>query len=236
MQDASSKTRRPPGDVRLLNQKRWESHVAAQQEVNTAAPVSPWGLKMVHGAGAVPAVPTAGALFNRPNPIAHDDENNGHEYVTHPYNRGIDKFLKRRGEKRAIGPDGTYYDYDERDPAQRAQMDEKGWNREAYVADRNGNSVKLMPVYGSDAFSTNEASVHKRRIPNTSVVNKIGDLRVPFFCWGIRLTAAQWIWYGFPHPSPNVCTRAQAARLPHIFFATGGQIWSASSRTRSWSA
>jgi hypothetical protein len=196
MQDADSKTRRPPCDVRLLNQKRWESHVAAQQEADVAAaPVSPWGLKMINGAGAVPAVPTAGALFNRPNPIAHDDENNGREYVTHPYNRTIDKFLKRRGEKRAIGPDGNYYDYDERDQAQRAQMDEKKWNREAYVADRNGNIVKLMPVYGSDAFATNEASVHKRRIPNTSVVNKIGDLRVPFCCWGIRLTAAQWIWW-----------------------------------------
>jgi hypothetical protein len=212
MQDAGSKTRRPPCDVRLLNQKRWESHVAAQQEADVAAaPVSPWGLKMINGAGAVPAVPTAGALFNRPNPIAHDDENNGREYVTHPYNRTIDKVLKRRGEKRAIGPDRNYYDCDERDQAQRAQMDEKKWNREAYVDERNGTSVKLMPVYDSDAFATNEASVHKRRIPNTSVVNKIGDLRVPFCCWGIRLTAAQWIWYGSP-PIP-ICAPTSAVFL-----------------------
>ena len=204
MQGASgaSKARRSLGDVRLLNQQRWESHVAAQQQreaegahTTAAAPVSPWGLKMMHGPGAVASleVPTAGALFNRPNPIGHDEQ--GHEYVTHPYNRTIDKFLKRRGEKRAIRPDGTYYDYEERDPAQRAQMDERGWNRDASVTNRDGHEVKLMPVYGSDAFATNEASVHKRRIPNTSVVNKIGDLRVPFCCWGMRLTAAQWIWW-----------------------------------------
>ena len=163
MQGASgaSKARRSLGDVRLLNQQRWESHVAAQQQrevegahTTAAAPVSPWGLKMMHGPGAVASleVPTAGALFNRPN----------------------------------------YYDYDEDDEDQRAQMDERGWNRDASVTKRGGNRVKLMPVYGSDAFATNEASVHKRRIPNTSVVNKIGDLRVPLCCWGMRLTAAQW--------------------------------------------
>ena len=41
-----------------------------------------------------------------------------------------------------------------------------------------------MPVYGSDTFSVNPASVHKRRIPNTSVVNKIGDLRVALLLLG----------------------------------------------------
>ena len=151
-------------------------------------------------------MPTAGALFNRPNPIAHDHDNGGREYVTHPYNRALDKFLKRRGEKRAIRPDGSYEDYDERDDEQRAQMDEKGWDRDAYVTNRDGNRVKLMPVYGSDTFSVNPASVHKRRIPNTSVVNKIGDLRVPFCCWGVRLTAAQWSDLRRSHPTiPNVC-------------------------------
>ena len=205
MQDTSGapKVRRSPGDVRLLNQQRWESHVAAQQQKEAeggataaaATPVSPWGLKMMNGPGAVAPVPTAGALFNRPNPIAHDHERGGREYVTHPYNRTLDKFLKRRGEKHAIRPDGSYYDYDERDDAQRAQMDEKGWDRDKVITDNNGERVKMMPVYGRDAFSVNPASVYKRRIPNTSVVNKIGDLRVPFCCWGVRLTAAQWIWY-----------------------------------------
>jgi hypothetical protein len=205
MRDASgvSKARRSPGDVRLLNQQRWESHVAAQQQreaegahtAEAAAPVSPWGLKMMNGPGAVASlgeVHTAGALFNRPNPIAHDDKKGGREYLTHPFNRIINKFLKRRGEKRAIRPDGTYYEYDENSPEQREQMDERKWDRKAYVPNRDGTEVKLMPVYGSDAFATNGASVHKRRIPNTSVVNKIGDLRVPFCCWGMRLTGAQW--------------------------------------------
>jgi hypothetical protein len=169
--------RRSIADVRLLNQQRWASHVATQATATT-----PWGKQPQPR-----SVPTAGALFNRPNPIAHDHERGGREYVTHPYNRKQDKFLPRRGEKRAIGPDGKYYDFDENDDAQRAQMDPRGWRRE--------NPLQMMPVYGSDVFAVNPASVHKHRIPNTSVVNKIGDLRVPFCCWGVRLTAAQWIWW-----------------------------------------
>ena len=187
--------RKSVADVRLLNQQRWASHVAAQQESTAAqqqgTAATPWGMQQKR------SVPTAGALFNRPNPIAHDHERGGNEYVTHPYNRKLDKFLPRRGEKRAIRPDGTYMnDYDENDDAQRAQLDPRNWNRKGTVKDtRDGEQVRIMPVYGSDVFSVNPASVHKFRIPNTSVVNKIGDLRVPFCCWGIRLTAAQWIWY-----------------------------------------
>ena len=174
--------RKSVADVRLLNQQRWASHVAAQQQQQGAA-ATPWGMQPQPR-----AVPTAGALFNRPNPIAHDHERGGREYVTHPYDRQRDKFLPRRGEKRAIRPDGSYKnDYDEEDDAQRAQLNPREWDRD--------NPLKIMPVYGSDVFSVNPASVHKFRIPNTSVVNKIGDLRVPFCCWGIRLTAAQWIWW-----------------------------------------
>lgn len=205
MQSAASDTRRSIGDIKLLNQQRWARHVAAQQQQETskattaaarlpAITASPWGLNK-HANNATAPVPTAGALFNRPNPIAHDHTRGGREYITHPYNRREDKFLKLRGEKRAIKPDGTYYDYDENNPDQRQQLNERGWDRERTVTDREGNQVKLMPVYGSDWFSVNPASIHKRRIPNTSVVNKIGDLRMPFCCWGVRLTAAQWIWW-----------------------------------------
>jgi len=95
-------------------------------------------------------VPTAGALFNRQSPIAHDPDNPERECVTRPHDRNPDKFLNLRGQKRVVRP---------------------------------------------DMVSLNEASCNKSRIPNTSVVNKIGDLRVPFCCWGIRLTAAQWIWW-----------------------------------------
>lgn len=178
-------------DVKLLNQQRWMSHIAAQRTQSKSGFADPpWGA--ANHKQKLDTVPTAGALFNRPNPIAHDHDNQEREYVTHPYNRKLDKFLKRRGEKRAIRPDGTYYDYDERKEDQRKQLDERDWDRDAYVKDRAGNPVQLMPVSGSDMFSLNEASYNKSRIPNTSVVNKIGDLRVPFCCWGIRLTAAQW--------------------------------------------
>ena len=186
--------RRSMADVKLLNQQRWMSHIAAQQtQSKSGCADSPWGA--ANHKQRLDTVPTAGALFNRPNPIAHDHKNGGREYVTHPYNRKLDKFLKRRGEKRAIRPDGTYYDYDEANAEQKEQLDERKWDRNAYVQDRAGNPVQLMPVSGSDTFSLNEASYDKCRIPNTSVVNKIGDLRVPFCCWGIRLTAAQWIWW-----------------------------------------
>jgi len=205
MHSTSPDVRRSIGDIKLLNQQRWARHVAAQRQqetskvANTAARLpgitaSPWGFNKHTNNGTAP-VPTAGALFNRPNPIAHDHTRGGREYLTHPYNRRGDKFLELRGEKRAIKPDGTYYDYDESNQDQRQQLDERGWERERTVTDREGNQVKLMPVYGSDWFSVNAASTHKRRIPNTSVVNKIGDLRMPFCCWGVRLTAAQWIWW-----------------------------------------
>jgi len=179
--------RKSIADVRLLNQQRWASHIAAQQQGAT-----PWGAQPQPRA----VVPTAGALFNRPNPIAHDHERGGNEYVTRPYNRRLDKFLPRRGEKRAIRPDGTYMNkYDE--TIDESHLDPRNWKRDATVNDpeRPGEQTRIMPVYGSDVFAVNPASVHKFRIPNTSVVNKIGDLRVPFCCWGIRLTAAQWIWW-----------------------------------------
>ena len=126
------------GDIKLLNQRRWEQHLAAQnlkkqlgslarpadaQSTAAAAPsagaavlaAAPWGAT----APAHAVMPTAGSLFNRPNPIAYDHENGGREYYTNPYNRKLDRFLKRRGEKRAIRPDGTYVmDYDEADDEQ----------------------------------------------------------------------------------------------------------------------
>jgi hypothetical protein len=175
-------SRKSIGDVRLLNQQRWASHMEAQQQ-RGAATATPWGKQQQPR-----AVPTAGALFNRPNPIAHDHAKGGNEYVTHPYNRRMDRFLPLRGDKKAITADGKIVKYDEVDnPKDRAQMDPRNWSRE--------DSHKIMPIYGHDVFSVNPASVNKFRIPNTSVVNKIGDLRMPFCCWGVRMTAAQWIWW-----------------------------------------
>ena len=189
-------------DIKLLNQQRWEQHVAAQSlkeqlgtrshpshvQPMTATPAAmtipnatPWGVT----APAHAVVPTAGSLFNRPNPIAYDHERDGREYYTNPYNRKLDQFLKRRGEKRAIKPDGTYVlNYDERDQEQAKQMGERSW-------DRDNQKHRFMPVYGSDMTSINQADARKFRIPNTSVVNKVGDLKVPFCCWGIRMTAVR---------------------------------------------
>ena len=197
------------GDIKLLNQQRWEQHLAAQtlKEQLGARPrpagAQPIAAASAHCAGAAAlatapwgvtapahaAVPTAGSLFNRPNPIAYDHERDGREYYTNPYNRKLDRFLMRRGEKRAIRPDGTYVlNYNEADAEQAGQMNERMW-------DRDNTKHRFMPVYGSDLTSVNEADPRKFRIPNTSVVNKVGDLKVPFCCWGIRLTAAQWVWW-----------------------------------------
>ena len=70
----------------------------------------------------------------------------------------------------------------------------------------DGESVKLIGrdgkasdannyVYnkGNDITSLDDRSNWKYRIPNESVVNKVGDCRL-CICFGWRLTAAQWIW------------------------------------------
>lgn len=46
---------------------------------------------------------------------------------------------------------------------------------------------------GKDIASVSDRSNFKYRIPATSVVNKVGDLKL-FCCLGYRLTAAQWVW------------------------------------------
>ena len=162
-------------DVRELNQKRWREQVKSQKEVATA-----------------------GSLFNRPNPIEHDatdPEVPGKERVTRPYNRARDVFLKPRGEKRAITPGGEYFRPDPAKPDHMAQFDGRSWKRDREVKDSQNRDVRFMPVSGADWTSVKEDSVRKFRIPNTSVVNKVGDIRVPFCCVGTRMTAAQWVWW-----------------------------------------
>jgi hypothetical protein len=46
---------------------------------------------------------------------------------------------------------------------------------------------------GKDFTSLGDRSKFKYRIPNDSVVNKVGDCKL-LLCCGYRLTAAQWIW------------------------------------------
>ena len=63
-------------------------------------------------------------------------------------------------------------------------------DRSLQVKDGAKNSVFNN---GRDFTSLPDRSRFKYRIPNTSVVNKVGDCKL-FCCCGWRLTAAQWVW------------------------------------------
>ena len=182
-------------DIKLLNQRRWQEHVRAQQTPQQQQ----LGARALGVAPGRATVPTAGALFNRPNPVGYDHENQNKEFNTLPYNRERDAFLPSRGERWAIRPDGSYQHHLSR-AEKKVFLGEVGegtsWERNKHrLNPRTKEMEKLMPVYGVDVTSVNHASYRKYRIPNTSVVNKVGDVRVPCICWGVRMTAAQWIWW-----------------------------------------
>jgi hypothetical protein len=63
-------------------------------------------------------------------------------------------------------------------------------NRRLEVRDGVRNSVFAD---GKDFTSLGDRHRFKYRIPNDSVVNKVGDCKLGL-CFGWRLTAAQWIW------------------------------------------
>ena len=148
-------------DLKLLSKERWNAHVEAQQALaaKTGAAFEP---------GPMPT-PTAGALFNRPNPR----DANG-EFVL-PYVRSRDKFAPFRNERMWVDADGFHVERPE---------NPKDWQQ----------TRKYVPVSGKDWTGVRIASHMKYRIPNTSVVNKVGDIK-SFLCCGYRLTAAQWIWW-----------------------------------------
>ena len=125
------------------------------------------------------AAPTGGILFNRSNPL--DDAG----YETQPYVRSEDKFSNLRGEITVFGRDGKIREL----PADEARELSRGrWH------DPIENPNRYVPVSGYDVTSVGLGSYRKFRIPATSVVNKIGDVRL-LCCCGWRLTAAQWIWW-----------------------------------------
>ena len=76
-----------------------------------------------------------------------------------------------------------------------------------FPLDRYGKD-KSGPNYyfneGKDVFGLSPGSEYKRRIPNTSVVNKVCVYRV-FGCCGPRMTAAQYIWRVQLDLNPNPC-------------------------------
>mgnify|MGYP001394427224 CR=1 FL=1 len=118
--------------------------------------------------------PTAGVLFNRANPLNEDGD------FVHPYDRKRDLAIDE--EKRLRAVDNAYNVLEDSDKL-RIQLENWRSNR------------KLVPVFGYDITSVNPSSWRKYRIPNTSVVNKKGDLKWFFGLCGSKLTAAQWLWW-----------------------------------------
>jgi len=174
-------------DLKLLSRERWEAHVAAQAAEGTrvgGAPApAPQPLQPLQPLQpALMPAPTAGALFNRPNPM-----NEAGEFVL-PYVRARNKFVDFRGEQHWVDKNGFAID---------TPKEGKNWQ-----ANR-----RYVPVSGKDWTSVKVSSVFKYRIPNTSVVNKVGDIK-SFLCCGYRLTAAQW---SAPRPVPRA---PRAARAP----------------------
>ena len=158
-------------DLKLLSRERWEAHVAAQAAEGTRI-----GVAMTPQASLQPSMPapTAGALFNRPNPM-----NEAGEFVL-PYVRSRNKFVDFRGEQHWVDKNGFAID---------TPKEGKNWQ----------SNRRYVPVSGKDWTSLKVSSVYKYRIPNTSVVNKVGDVK-SFLCCGYRLTAAQW---SAPRPCPS---------------------------------
>ncbi|MDA9603642.1 hypothetical protein N9S30_00645 [bacterium] len=62
------------------------------------------------------------------------------------------------------------------------------------ILDRDGKAREAVHSYvlngGKDITGLSDRSITKYRIPNTSVVNRVGDCAI---C-GTRMTAAQWVW------------------------------------------
>ena len=157
-------------DLKMLNTDRWKAQVHTQASAGGGDDAR--DSEQLIGHGPPTPAPTGGSLFNLSNPT-HDGE------FVKPYIRQRDAQAQRfRGEMMWIDPK-TY---------QRVDMPPGGgkdWM----------TSRVAVPTSGDDFSSVALGSVHKYRIPPTSVTRKMGDCK--FFCniCGWRLTAAQWIWW-----------------------------------------
>lgn len=174
-------------DLKMLNVDRWK----AQVDENRGSEGGDCDQLMGHG--AQPSAPTGGSLFNLSNPT-HDGE------FVKPYVRQRDAQAERfRGEMMWIDPK-TY---------QRVPMPAGGGKD--WMTSRTA-----VPTSGDDFSSVALGSVHKYRIPPTSVTRKMGDCRL-FGCCGWRLTSAQWIWCAFTHSNrSHAQTRAHAQTRPRF--------------------
>ena len=149
-------------NLKALNTDRWKAH--SQNHTDAAAAEEDGARDREHLLWTTPAS-TGGALFNPANPT------NDGEFVK-PYVRDLDKQTPRyRGELTWIDPK-TY---------ERVAMPPGGgkdWMR----------TRTAVPSSGDDWSSVRLGSVHKYRIPPTSVTRKQGDCQL-FGCCGWRLTA-----------------------------------------------
>ena len=151
--------------LKLLNLQRWQAHVDA---LNMLSDKEPSSTGMVLDASEREA-PTAGSLWNVAPPMHKG------KFVL-PFNRVTDRQEPIRGEKNWISP---------RDYRRVREPPNPGDWQQTRVA---------VPEYGRDWSSVRLGSVHKYRIPPTSVTRKQGDCQL-FGCCGWRLTAAQWVWW-----------------------------------------
>ena len=177
-------------DLKLLNMDRWKAHlqeradrdrevaqerqIASQQQIAGAvspsslpsAPISAPSVAMMHPT----PVPTAGELFNRPDPLHRG------QFVK-PYNRDED------------APEPEYR-------TRRMWISPRDYRR-VNKPSQPGNWMETrqaVPTSGDDFTSVPLFSPFKYRVPVTSVTRKQGDCKL-FLCCGPRFTAAQWIWF-----------------------------------------
>ena len=155
--------------LRLLNKQRWDEQLKSQQE-------------------------TGNHLFNRPNPFYQGEKGKNDGGYVHPYvrtkhpDRDGNRLAEMRGTVHWVRPDGELVD--DRKYAELLEKDKDG--KLKYSG--NKGSLQYVPITGIDRMSVPIDSSEKYRIPHTSVVNKVGDCKL-CFCFGWRLTAAQWIWW-----------------------------------------
>ena len=162
-------------DLKLLNIDRWKAHLearAATTEEGDSAATTAATAATASTAAATAAiahvhptpVPTAGELFNRPDPL-----HNGHFVNT--YSRREDApEPKYHTNKLWISPRDYHHVPMPTDPGTWAEL------RQA------------VPTSGDDFTSVPLFSPYKYRVPPTSVTRKQGDCKL-FLCCGWRWTA-----------------------------------------------
>jgi hypothetical protein len=194
-------------NLKALNTDRWKAH--AQGHADAAAGDDARDRDQLLSSATT--TPTGGALFNLANPT------NDGEFVK-PYIRNSDaQAVRYRGELIWIDPK-TY---------ERVPMPANGgrdWMR----------TREVVPSSGDDWTSVRLSSVHKYRIPSTSVTRKQGDCQL-LGCCGWRLTGAQWVWCAVTRSNHPSSRSDPDAHLPRGLLA-GGSTSCASARTRPWSS